>query len=403
MQHQRYLDKNKAIFIEQVVKDLDDDGFSEEAASKFAWEQDVERSWNLLVENDGVLQHISQENTSGDKTQRYKKLPSAALRKGVFRHVVILFDMSYNMKERDFKPDRINAVIDCLETFLNEFFYKNPVGQVGVVALKKSSGKLIQEMTSNVDDILESIKKEVGEGLEGSPSLQKGLQIGHDLLCDKPPYGTREIFILYGSIRTCDKLNILHTVESIIKNNIHVNCISIAPEMYILKHICEKTNGIYKICFDETGLHKEITNYSETPLWMKGMQPQLIHICFPVKTKISTQILCACHTSLHTETYVCNFCNSNTCKIPSKCKICGIYLISMQDLSHVSNTLQESPIFEQIDIKEETKLLVCSSCNEEITKKASQCVKCKNFFCFECDVYIHEDLNQCPFCIMEDT
>lgn len=402
MQNQRHFEKNKAIFIEQVVRDSDSDRFSEEAASKFAWEQDVERSWNLLVENDGVLQHISQEKTSGDKTQKYKKPPSIAVRKGVFRHVIILFDMSNSMKERDFKPNRINAVMDCIETFLNEFFYKNPVGQVGVVALKRNSGKLIQEMTSNADDILESIKKEIAEGLEGSPSLQKGLQIGHDLLYDKPPYGTKEIFILYGSIRTCDKLNILNTVECITKNNIHVNCISVAPEMYILKHICEKTNGIYKICIDESSLQKEITNYSETPLWMKGMEPQLIHICFPVKTKISTQILCACHATLHTETYVCNFCNSNTCKIPSKCKICGMYLISMQDLSHVSNNLQDSPIFEQIDIKDTTAHLVCSTCNETLSKNVSQCVKCKNLFCFECDVYIHEDLNQCPFCIEEN-
>lgn len=401
MQNQRLPEKNKAIYIEQVVRDLEDDEFSEEAASKFAWEQDVERSWNLLVENDGVLQHISQEKSSGDKIQKYKKPQTIALRKGVFRHVIILFDMSYSMRERDFKPDRINAFMDCLEAFLNEFFYKNPVGQVGVVALKKNSGKLIQEMTSNADDILESMKKEIGEGLEGSPSLQKGLQIGYDLLCDKPPYGTREILILYGSIRTCDKQNILNTVDCIIKDNIHVNCISVAPEMFILKHICEKTNGLYKICFDESGLYKEILNYSETPLWMKGMEPQLIHICFPVKTKINTQILCACHTSLHTETYVCNFCNSNTCKIPSKCKICGIYLISMQDLSHVSNNLQESPIFEQIEIKDK-KPQFCSSCNETIFDQISQCVKCKNIFCFDCDVYIHEDLNQCPFCIIED-
>lgn len=87
-----------------------------------------------------------------------------------------------------------------MKSFLKNFFFKNPVGHVGVVALKNSSAKLIQPFTSNVDDILNSILKERTAGLQGSPSLEEGLQIAHDLLIDMPLYGTKEVLIMYGSI-----------------------------------------------------------------------------------------------------------------------------------------------------------------------------------------------------------
>ncbi|SBT82313.1 TFIIH basal transcription factor subunit, putative [Plasmodium ovale] len=393
--------ENKAIFVEEVVRDFDKNEVFEEITAKFTWEQDVERSWNLLVENNGILQHVNQENIEEKSKQKYKKNQECSLRKGIFRHIIILFDMSSSMKERDFKPDRINVVLECVETFLKNFFFKNPVGHVGVVALKNSSAKLIQPFTSNADDILKSLVKERSMGLQGSPSLQEGLEIAHDLLIDMPLYGTKEILIMYGSIRTCDRKNILKITELIVKNNMYVNCISIAPEMHILKHICEKTNGIYKICTSKNILLNEINNIAETPLWMHGMEPQLIHICFPIKKKINTQIMCSCHNKLNTDTYICNFCNSYTCKIPAKCKVCGIHLISMHDLSHITNNLQGSPLFVEIK-NEKNDYSHCSSCNQRLYDKVSQCTKCKNIFCLGCDIFIHEDLNQCPFCLNGD-
>ncbi|KJP90003.1 hypothetical protein AK88_00172 [Plasmodium fragile] len=394
--------ENETVLVEEVVRDFDKNEVFEEITAKFTWEQDVERSWNLLVENNGILQHVSQENYEEKCKQKYKKSQICALRKGIFRHIIILFDMSSSMKDRDFKPDRINVVLECVENFLTNFFFKNPVGHVGVVALKNSCAKLMQPLTSNMDDIMDALRKERSMGLQGSPSLQQGLEIAHDLLIDVPLYGTKEILIIYGSIRTCDKKNILNILNLIVKNNIHVNCVSIAPEMHILKHICEETNGAYKICMTKNSLMNEMNNVTETPLWMIGMEPQLIHICFPIKKKINTQIMCSCHNHLNTDTYICNVCNSYTCKIPSKCKVCGVHLISMHDLSHITNNLQGSPLFVE-NKNEENGPSVCVSCNKQLYDKVSQCSKCKHIFCLGCDLYIHEDLNQCPFCLILDT
>ncbi|ANQ09543.1 Ssl1-like protein [Plasmodium coatneyi] len=394
--------ENEIVLVEEIVRDFDKNEVFEEITTKFTWEQDVERSWNLLVENNGILQHVSQENVEEKSKQKYKRNQVCALRKGIFRHIIILFDMSGSMKERDFKPDRINVVLECVENFLKNFFFKNPVGNVGVVALKNSAAKLIQPLTSNMGDIMNALVKERSTGLQGSPSLQQGLEIAYDLLADIPLYGTKEILILYGSIRTCDKKNILNIVNQIVKNKIHVNCVSIAPEMHILKHICEETNGLYKICMTKNTLMNEMNNITETPLWMIGMEPQLIHICFPTKKKITTQIMCSCHNHLNTDTYICNFCNSYTCKIPSKCKVCGMHLISMHDLSHITNNLQGSPPFVEIK-NEKDGPRVCASCNNPLYDKVSQCSMCKSIFCLGCDLYIHEDLNQCPFCLILDS
>ncbi|SBS98508.1 TFIIH basal transcription factor subunit, putative, partial [Plasmodium malariae] len=70
--------------LEEVVRDFDKNEVFEEITAKFTWEQDVERSWNLLVENNGVLQHVSQENLENNSKQKYKKDQIASLRKGIF-------------------------------------------------------------------------------------------------------------------------------------------------------------------------------------------------------------------------------------------------------------------------------------------------------------------------------
>ncbi|VWU52130.1 general transcription factor IIH subunit 2 [Hepatocystis sp. ex Piliocolobus tephrosceles] len=395
---------NRSIFVEEVVKEFDnkEDLFEELTTTKFTWEQDVERSWNLLVENDGVLQHIDQETFKENVKDKNKLSEIRSLRKGIFRHLIILFDMSNSMLDRDFKPDRINVFIECVESFLRNFYFKNPVGHVAVVALKNSTAKLIQPFTSNLEDVLESITKERGLGLQGSPSLQEGLEIANNLLSDIPLYGTKEIIILYGSIRTCDKKNILNTLNILLENKINVNCISIAPEMYVLKNICEQAKGNYKICTTKNELLYEINNFAETPLWMYGMEPELIHICFPTKRKITTKIICSCHNKLNTDTYVCTFCNSYTCKIPAKCKVCGIHLISMHDISHIANNLQYCPAFVEMDRPYNYQITNCASCNQQLYDKMSQCTKCKNCFCLDCDAYIHEDLNQCPLCVIKE-
>lgn len=120
---------------------------------------DVERSWNLLVENNGILQHVNQETYDEKNKQKYKKSQTCSLRKGIFRfrknslsifnryiqyvyicaylfssinfkillfisfncnrNVIILFDMSSCMKERDFKPNRITVILECVEVKTN--------------------------------------------------------------------------------------------------------------------------------------------------------------------------------------------------------------------------------------------------------------------------------------------
>lgn len=55
------------------------------------------------------------------------------------------------------------------------------------------------------------------------------------LLDDVPQYTTREILIVFGSIKTCDPGNIFATIKRLKKHHITVDAISLSSELYILK------------------------------------------------------------------------------------------------------------------------------------------------------------------------
>ncbi len=42
----------------------------------------------------------------------------------------------------------------------------------------------------------------------------------------------------------------------------------------------------------------------------------------------------------------------------------------------------------------------CFGCQQDISTEKSvfQCNVCKNAFCIECDIFIHETLHSCPSC-----
>ncbi|EKX72661.1 conserved hypothetical protein [Theileria equi strain WA] len=396
-------DGPKPILVEQLITEFEQsvdiiDERDEETYAQYAWEKDVDRSWEQLVDKDGVLQFV--EPQSRCLTTNESQLGSTVLRdkglirkRGIIRNLVIIFDMSDRMHEMDFKPDRLYCAFGAVKEFVKELFHQGPITQIGLIGLRNKVSTMISQLGTNPDEQIELLGNALKEGPSGTASLQNGLEMALTILSTLPSYTTREVLIIFGSNRTLDPGNILATLYKLKENHICVNAISLAPELYILKNICTETGGMCSVAMDAAHLRTLLNDFTIPPPWHNWMEPVLTKVAFPPLKKTTTASLCACHSNLTHTAYICPQCHSKSCSIPTRCRCCGIYLVSPPDISRAFYHLIPPKTF----IKD-SRTGRCDTCNYE-TSNGSTCPDCASFFCEYCDAYIHNELHQCPHCL----
>eukprot|EP00920_Eleutheroschizon_duboscqi_P025872 GHVT01063910.1.p1 GENE.GHVT01063910.1~~GHVT01063910.1.p1 ORF type:complete len:477 (-),score=34.73 GHVT01063910.1:396-1826(-) len=374
------------------------------AYGQYSWEQDVERSWDLLVEQDGRLQF----RHAGDEFKRsYLDAPEAVrqgcIRKGMIRNMLLLVDMSNAMREMDFRPDRLNCALACAEAFIREFFHQNPISQLGSIVMRSMTAVDVQPLSPNPDDQIAKLRKAKREGTDGAPSLQNGLQRACSMLTLIPPYGTREILIIFGSIRTCDSGNIHETIKKVKDAHIRVNVVSMAPELYILKHICKETDGTYAVALNKDHFKDLLLQQTQPPPWAQGMKPTLVRMGFPPLKKQGTAILCTCHNRVNYQGYLCPQCGAQVCQVPTRCPNCFLHLVSPADIARSFHHLFPPRSFTVVaEPLNPTKFYRCHTCRVKFRKGGGRCPDCRYIFCYDCDVYAHEQLHHCPPCVARD-
>merc|ERR1712168_848061 len=57
-------------------------------------------------------------------------------RLGMLRHVYIIIDISKASLKQDYKPTRVSAIINELNTFIKIFYDQNPLGTIGIITTK---------------------------------------------------------------------------------------------------------------------------------------------------------------------------------------------------------------------------------------------------------------------------
>lgn len=169
----------------------------------------------------------------------------------------------------------------------------------------------------------------------------------------------------------------------------------------------------------------------------------LIKMGFPLKiqpySNASNQVilsnfpqLCACHLSQADEEsselvqlqntaleilsvsnsagYKCPQCNSRVCHLPTTCPVCGLMLILSTHLARSYHHLVPLAAFEEVPVSTNYQKQHCYGCLlrfpegsaglAELTQTSSRyrCGKCRNDFCIDCDVFVHESLHNCPGC-----
>ncbi len=226
-------------------------------------------------------------------------------RLGMMRHLYIVLDMSANMATQDLRPTRLRCALRVIEQFVEEFFYLNPISQLGMIATKDKRAEILTELAGNPKKHLETIRKLMSEGIgicRGEPSLQNSLETALQTLKHKPGHASREVLVVMGSLTTCDPTDIDATIQACKAANVRCSVICLAAEVRIFKHLANLTNGEFGVILDDCHFRDLLHSHLEPPPSAATAEASLIKMGFPChsghqsdKESQSGLGLCMCH------------------------------------------------------------------------------------------------------------
>lgn len=159
----------------------------------------------------------------------------------------------------DYKPSRMVVVAKQVEAFIREFFDQNPLSQLGLVMLKDGVAHSLTDLGGSPEAHIKALMGKLE--CSGDASLQNGLELVHDLLNQIPSYGHREVLILYSALNTCDPGDVMETIQKCKKSKIRCSVIGLSAELFICKHLCQETGGMYYVALDEVSYTKKISSF----------------------------------------------------------------------------------------------------------------------------------------------
>eukprot|EP00004_Rigifila_ramosa_P011979 TRINITY_DN2571_c5_g1_i1.p1 TRINITY_DN2571_c5_g1~~TRINITY_DN2571_c5_g1_i1.p1 ORF type:complete len:435 (-),score=94.20 TRINITY_DN2571_c5_g1_i1:23-1177(-) len=371
------------------------------------------------------------------------------LRRGMLRHMFVVFDNSASIQLTDLHPSRLKVAVAMLETFINEFFDQNPISQLGIITTQKEDAKKLTDLSGLPKVHISALSKL--DKSEGQPSLNKALSLALSLLEHVPTYGSREILIILSSLHkhthihihththtlslslslthththrhvptygsreiviilsslcSCDVGDINSTILSLKSHGIPCNVVSMSGELYICKKMCDMTGGSHSVSMNETHLKQVLLQHTLPPVVLSHHTPAaLIKIGFPEKISDAIPMLCACHSEFQTRGYRCAQCGWRVCDIPTDCNVCALTLVSSPHLARSYRHLFPAPLFLPTDTHMSDRCFGCgvsvvATSHSIATSTQTQfvCQKCTRVFCSSCDSLIHESLHTCPGC-----
>jgi transcription initiation factor TFIIH subunit 2 len=413
MEHRGEINNGKGKKRNNHEDDEDEEEEEDNGRGREAWENKYndERSWESISEDEsGRLRPIDNNSLHHAQYRRRLRAHSAArIQKGLIRYLYLVIDLSRAAGEMDYRPSRMVVVSKQVEAFVREFFDQNPLSQLGLVTIKDGVAQCLTELGGSP----ESHIKALAEKLEcsGDSSLQNALDFVHEYLNQIPSYGHREVLILCSALTTCDPGDIMETVQKCKKSKMRCSVIGLSAEVFICKHLCQETGGTYSVAVNESHLKELVLEHAPPPPAIAEFAiSNLIKMGFPQRAAEGVVSICSCHKEAKIGGgYTCPRCKARVCELPTECRICGLALVSSPHLARSYHHL--FPITPFADLKafeietSQHKLpKKCFGCQQNLLNSGNKpgprvvCPKCKQHFCLECDIYIHESLHNCPGC-----
>ncbi|KAF8483163.1 Ssl1-like-domain-containing protein [Gautieria morchelliformis] len=393
----------------------------------YSWEASYTRSWDAVQEDEGgSLQHAVEDLMAQGRRRRLLA-PTAAIRRTIIRHLVILIDLSSSMMDRDMRPTRFDLTLEYAREFVAEWFDQNPLGQIGLVGMRGGVGERIGDMAGNPQDVLKALESRTKLEPAGEPSLQNAIEMARASMSHLPTHSSREILIIYGSLTTCDPGNIHDTLEACIRDKIRVSVVALAAEMKVCRELCDKTGGTFGVALNDGHFKDLLFELIPPPAQHAtgraggpgSAAADLMMMGFPTRLPdTSPRALCVCHSELKSEGFICPRCMAKLCDVPTDCDICGLMIVSSPHLArsyhHLFPVKAYTPIMELSPDEQASRSKSCHACSTPLKTQHApgsapsvsavspldryRCPECQNDFCAECDLFVHEAVHVCPGC-----
>lgn len=378
--------------------------------ANYRWETGYEKTWEAITEDqDGTLQASVAEIQKARKRLRASRVPNTRL--GMMRHTFLVLDCSSSMNDKDLHPTRWHSAIKLCELFVNSYFDQNPISQLGIISSCNKRAERVAELGGNPQRLTGVLKKLKHNQCKGEFSIQNSLELAYQTLKHVPPHTSKEIVIIMSSLTTCDPSDIHLTIDSLAKNAVKCSVIGLAAEVRICKELCNKTSGTYGIILDESTFKDLLNSHAMPQASASNVESSLIKMGFPSHYSVTGRekpSMCVCHqdskegSTLSNKGYICPQCQSKYCELPVECQICGLILVSAPHLARSYHHLFPIKPFEEHTTLPPDPLRQCSGCLEPLKElPVFSCPACGNFYCLDCDLFVHEMLHSCPACSSE--
>ncbi|XP_002977382.2 general transcription factor IIH subunit 2 [Selaginella moellendorffii] len=374
-----------------------------------AWERAYadDRSWESLIEDEsGLLKAGDDVQQQRQHRRRLIQASGPRIQRGIIRYLCLILDFSRAAGEIDFRPSRMAVVAKAVEDFVREYFDQNPLSQLGIIVMKNGIASVVTELSGSPEAHIRALKSNLESF--GEASLQNGLELAHTYVQHIPSYGHREVVIVFSALSTCDPGNILETVKKCKAARMKCSVVGLTAEIYICKHISQETGGSYAVAMNEGHLKEILLEHVPPPAAMPdASSASLVRMGFPQRGSEGAVAICACHKELKIGGgYICPRCRARVCELPTECSLCGLALVSSAHLARSYHHLFPIPTFDELLVDASLRgkssfAGSCFGCRIQLSGSGSlrlRCPRCKRDFCFDCDVYIHESLHNCPGC-----
>lgn len=163
----------------------DDDEFEGEGCEnrkksnklKLSWEEEYARSWDILTEDvHGSLEGAVAAFLTSNKQRRILR-DTAAVQRGIIRHLFLIIDLSESMLDRDMRPSRLELSLKYAQEFVTEFFDQNPISQLGIIVTRDGMAERISPLGGNPVEHLKALQNKKKLLASGEPSLQNALNM----------------------------------------------------------------------------------------------------------------------------------------------------------------------------------------------------------------------------------
>ncbi|XP_008334087.1 general transcription factor IIH subunit 2 isoform X2 [Cynoglossus semilaevis] len=381
------------------------------------WEGGYERTWEVLKEDESGSLKSSVEAILYQSKRKRMITSHNQVRLGMMRHLYVVIDCSRSMEDQDLKPNRLTSTLKLIEKFVDEYFDQNPISQIGFITTKNKRAEKLTDLAGNPTKHTTALKKAVDTVCGGEPSLYNSLNLAIQSLKHMPGHTSREILIVLSSLTTCDPANIYELIKTLKTLKIRVSVIGLSAEVRVCTVLTRETGGLYNVILDESHYRELLMMHVKPPPATTSSECSLIRMGFPqhtvsavmdrdAKPSFSMSHLdssSSCDPGLSLGGYFCPQCHAKYTELPVECKVCGLTLVSAPHLARSFHHLFPLQTFTETPVEELQGERFCQACQGELKEKSMfTCPSCKNVYCMECDLYIHDALHFCPCCTHGD-